>query len=157
MSRIKRQLETAQSVWNKAGDAQKEWNSLLSTFREKGITNAECVREEDAKNATEAILAFMRVVTETAQNLSRKAEERRRKFENTPVLQAVIAYDGKTRTIPVSVPNGRIDDPFITERFYRAIRENWKMPDEAKIVSCEDFDIVVIDQSRRIKTTIFTK
>lgn len=75
-------------------------------------------------------------LTRTEEELSRKVEERRRRFDAVLILQATLRIrDGTTRRVAVSKPTDEIGYPHIGELFYAAL---------------EDYPVLVVDRRRRV-------
>lgn len=143
------QLEAVRKAHANAVQATEAWGEYLTQSRETG--------EDRAKTARDALLAFLRIAVSAERELEELLAERNRAFEAATVLQAVIRWNGLERKIVVAKPNFRIDEPFIPEGFYRAIREKWNVPETDEIVTAEAYDIVVIDHFNRRIATIRSK
>lgn len=73
-----------------------------------------CVRSALA-NAVRELNAYRK-------SLEREEENRRRRFESVPILQALLRFsDGTTRRVAVSKPTGAIDEPYVGEMFHAAL------------------------------------
>jgi len=151
MDILSTELTYAQEAYAKAGDAQKLLNGLIKLWRYSPFCG-ELFSYDQLKKADDGILAFMRTMTETATLLDRRIKERRAKWENAPVLEAVIRCGDLTRKIVIAKPNDRISEPFVTESFLTAIRNKWKT-DEV-ITTDEDYDILVINRKGKTVAVI---
>lgn len=86
------------------------------------------------------------------QSLERKEEERRKRFDSIPVLQAMLRFkDGSTRRVAVSKPTDEIDEPHIGEMFYAALQK------QGVVASLEAYPVLVVDRRKRIVAEIPTE
>lgn len=87
----------------------------------------------------------MTELTRTAEELTRKIEERRKRFDSVPVLQAMLRFkDGSTRRVAVSKPTDAIDEPYIGEMFHAALVK------QGVVATLEDYPVLVIDKRRHV-------
>ncbi len=112
---------------------------------------ADCAAPASAARAESGIVDFIRAMVATEQGLKRKADEQTARFDATAVLEAVITHGDQTRKIVVAKPNATLDEPFVSESFYKAICETW---DTTDIKTAEDYDIAVVSRKGRIITKI---
>ncbi len=137
----KAKLRLAQDAHSFAVKAKECYNALYADRD----TPASAARAENG------IIDFIRAMVATEQDLKRKADEQTERFNATAVLEAVIAHGDQTRRIVVAKPNATLDEPFISESFYKAICETW---DTGAIKTAEDYDIAVVSRKGRIITKI---
>ena len=79
------------------------------------------------------------------QVLQRQEDERRKRFDSVPVLQAMLRFkDGSTRRVAVSKPTDAIDEPHIGEMFYAALER------QGVVASLEPFPVLVVDKRNRV-------
>ena len=89
--------------------------------------------------------SLMTELTRTAEELTRKIEERRKRFDSVPVLQAMLRFkDGSTRRVAVSKPTDAIDEPYIGEMFHAALVK------QGVVATLEDYPVLVIDKRRHV-------
>ena len=88
-------------------------------------------------------------LNERLEAVRRRDEERRRRFDAVPVLQAALRFrDGSTRRVAVSKPTDEIDDPFVGEMFHAALVR------QGVVASLEDYPVLVVDRRRRVVAEI---
>lgn len=93
-----------------------------------------------------------RRIDERLEAVRRKDEERRRRFDAVPVLQAALRFrDGTTRRVVVSKPTDEIDEPFVGEMFHTALVK------QGVVASLEDYPVLVVDRRRRVVAEIPTE
>ena len=91
----------------------------------------------------------MTELTHTAEELTRKIEERRKRFDSVPVLQAMLRFkDGSTRRVAVSKPTDEIEEPYIGEMFHAALQK------QGVVASLEAYPVLVVDRRKRIVAEI---
>jgi len=91
-------------------------------------------------------------LTRTAEELTRRIEERRKRFDSVPVLQAMLRFkDGSTRRVAVSKPTDSIDEPYIGEMFHAALIK------QGVVASLEAYPVLVVDRRKRIVAEIPTE
>jgi hypothetical protein len=80
-----------------------------------------------------------------ADEMQREEDERMRRFNAVPILQATLRFrDGKTRRVVVSMPNDRIEEPYIAESFHSALIKQG-------VVSCDEaWPVLVVDKYKRV-------
>ena len=94
-------------------------------------------------------VALMTELTHTAEELTRKIEERRKRFDSIPVLQAMLRFkDGSTRRVAVSKPTDEIEEPYIGEMFHEALQK------QGVVASLEAYPVLVVDRRKRIVAEI---
>lgn len=90
-----------------------------------------------------------RRLDEQLEAVRRKDEERRRRFDAVPVLQAALRFrDGTTRRVVVSKTTDEIAEPFIGEMFHAALVK------QGVVASLEDYPVLVVDRRRRVVAEI---
>lgn len=88
-------------------------------------------------------------LNERLEAVRRRDEERRRRFDAVPVLQAALRFrDGSTRRVAVSKPTDEIDEPFVGEMFHAALVR------QGVVASLEDYPVLVVDRRRRVVAEI---
>ena len=137
----KTKLKLAQDAHSFAVKAKECYNAIF----EDRDTPASAAKAENG------IVDFIRAMVATEQTLKRKADEQTARFNASAVLEAVITHDDQTRKIVVAKPNATLDEPFISESFYKAICATWNTTD---IKTAEDYEIAVVSRKGRIITKI---
>lgn len=90
-----------------------------------------------------------RRLDEQLEAVRRKDEERRRRFDAVPVLQAALRFrDGSTRRVAVSKPTDEIDEPFVGEMFHAALVK------QGVVGTLEAYPVLVVDRRRRVVAEI---
>lgn len=90
-----------------------------------------------------------RRLDEQLEAVRRKDEERRRRFDAVPVLQAALRFrDGTTRRVVVSKATDEIAEPFVGEMFHAALVK------QGVVASLEDYPVLVVDRRRRVVARI---
>lgn len=90
-----------------------------------------------------------RRLDEQLEAVRRKDEERRRRFDAVPVLQAALRFrDGTTRRVVISKPTDEIDEPFVGEMFHAALVK------QGVVASLEDYPVLVVDRRKRVVAEI---
>lgn len=90
-----------------------------------------------------------RRLDERLEAVRHKAEERRRRFDAVPVLQAALRFrDGTTRRVVVSKPTDEIAEPFVGEMFHAALVK------QGVVASLEDYPVLVVDRRKRVVAEI---
>lgn len=90
-----------------------------------------------------------RRLDEQLEAVRRKDEERRRRFDAVPVLQAALRFrDGTTRRVVVSKTTDEIAEPFVGEMFHAALVK------QGVVASLEDYPVLVVDRRRRVVARI---
>lgn len=88
-------------------------------------------------------------LNERLEAVRRMDDERRRRFDAVPVLQAALRFrDGSTRRVAVSKPTEGIDEPYIGEMFHAALVR------QGVVASLEDYPVLVVDRRRRVVAEI---
>lgn len=108
-----------------------------------------CANLQISIEARNGLEAFIKEIDAQIDGLRRKTEERRKRFEAIPVLQAALRFkDGSTRRVAVSKPTDAIDEPHIGEMFYNALTR------QGVVASLEDYPILVVDRRKRVVARI---
>ena len=90
-----------------------------------------------------------RRIDEQLEAVQRKIEERRKRFDSVPVLQAMLRFkDGSTRRVAVSKPTDEIEEPYIGEMFHAALQK------QGVVASLEAYPVLVVDRRKRIVAEI---
>ncbi len=149
MDLLKTQLEYARKAYESAEEAQRACYEILKVNPHNAENPVPTQSQFDTAN--QGVLAFIRTMAELRHTLERRIAERTARWESVSVLEAVIRCGSKERKIVLAKPNDRIDEPFITESFYTAIRNKWAEEcAHSDITTDEPFDILVVN--RRGKT-----
>ena len=139
---MKQQLELVRDCYDKVASAQKLWNDYRRAAGKSGTAMPELPQ----------FVTLMTELTRTAEMLDRKIEERRKRFDSVPVLQALLRFaDGTTRKVAVSKPTGEIEEPFIGEMFHAALVK------QGVVSSLETYPVLVVDKRKRIVAEIPTE
>lgn len=139
MNGLNARLEIVQECYRKVASALNDWNGYRRTSVERGEETAELPQ----------FAALLTELTRTAEELTRKIEERRKRFDSVPVLQAMFRFkDGSTRRVAVSKPTDAIDEPYIGEMFYAALVK------QGVIASLEAWPVLVVDRRNRVVAKI---
>ena len=139
MSSLKERIELVQECYHKVASANNFYNAYRRTSGECGEATPELPE----------FVALMSALTRTAEELTRREEERMRRFDSVPVLQATLRFaDGTTRKVAVSKPSGEIDEPHVGELFHAALVK------QGVVASLEDYPILVVDRRRRVVAKI---
>lgn len=138
---LKKQLELVRDCYDKVASAQNAWTAYRRAAGEGGTATPELPQ----------FVALLTDLTRTAESLDRKIEERRKRFDSVPVLQALLRFaDGTTRKVAVSKPTDEIEEPYIGELFYTALKM------KGVSVSLETFPVLVVDRRKRVVAEIPT-
>ena len=138
---MKQQLELVRDCYDKVASAQKLWNDYRRVAGESGTATPELPQ----------LKWLLGMFTRTAEMLDRKIEERRKRFDSVPVLQALLRFaDGTTRKVAVSKPTDEIEEPYIGEMFYTALKA------QGVAVSLETYPVLVVDRRKRVVAVIPT-
>ena len=133
-SSIGKQLELVREAYDHAMRAQGLYNDYRRAAGAHGTATPE--------------LPFAPIIvalTHTAEDVSRRIEERRRRFDSVPVLQASLRFaDGTTRRVAVSKPTDEIEEPHIGEMFHAALVK------QGVVETCEPWPVLVVDRRGRI-------
>jgi len=136
------QLELVRECYLKVASAQNFWTAYRRAAGESGTTTPELPQ----------FVTLMAELTRTAEELDRKIEERRKRFDSVPVLQALLRFaDGTTRKVAVSKPTNEIEEPYIGEMFYTALKA------KGVAVSLETYPVLVVDRRKRVVAEIPTE
>ena len=135
---IGKQLELVREAYDHAIRAQGLYNDYRRAAGAHGTATPE--------------LPFAPIIvalTHTAEDVSRRIEERRRRFDSVPVLQASLrCADGTTKRVAVNKPTDEIDEPHIGELFYKSLSER------GVVASLESYPVFVVDRYRRVVAEI---
>ena len=139
MKNLKTQLDLVQESYLKVASANNFYTSYRRAAGEGGTETPELPE----------FVALMTALTRTAEELTRKIEERRKRFDSVPVLQAMLRFkDGSTRRVAVSKPTDAIEEPYIGEMFHVALQK------QGVVASLEDYPVLVIDRRKRVVAEI---
>lgn len=139
MSSLKERIELVQECYHKVASA----NNFYTAYRR---TSGEC---GEATPERPEFVALMSALTRTAEELTRREEERMRRFDSVPVLQATLRFaDGTTRKVAVSKPSGEIDEPHVGELFHAALVK------QGVVETCEPWPVLVVDKRGRVVAEI---
>lgn len=131
---LNEQLETIREAYDHAMRAQ----GLYNAYRKAAGANGTATPEMP-------FTPLLVALTHTAEELTRKIEERRARFDAVPVLQATLRFrDGTTRRVAVSRPTDEIDEPHIGEMFHAALVR------QGVAASCEAWPVLVVDRRGRV-------
>ena len=135
MTGLNEQLELVLECYRKVASAKNFWTAYRHAAGEGGVATPELPQ----------FAPLMAEIKRTADELTLKIEERRRRFDAVPVLQALLRFkDGTTRKVAVSKPSGEIEEPYIGEMFHDALVK------QGVVSSLENYPILVVDKRRRI-------
>lgn len=135
MTGLNEQLELVLECYRKVASAKNFWTAYSHAAGEGGVATPELPQ----------FAPLMAEIKRTADELTLKIEERRRRFDAVPVLQALLRFkDGTTRKVAVSKPSGEIEEPYIGEMFHDALVK------QGVVASLENYPILVVDKRRRI-------
>ena len=135
MTGLNEQLELVLECYRKVASAKNFWTAYRHAAGEGGVATPELPQ----------FAPLMAEIKRTADELTLKIEERRRRFDAVPVLQALLRFkDGTTRKVAVSKPSGEIEEPYIGEMFHYALVK------QGVVASLENYPILVVDKRRRI-------
>ncbi len=135
---IRKQLELVREAYDHAMRAQGLYNDYRRAAGAHGTATPELP-------FTPIIIAL----THTAEDVSRRIEERRRRFDSVPVLQASLRFkDGTTKRVAVNKPTDETDEPHIGELFYKSLSER------GVVASLESYPVLVVDRYRRVVAEI---
>jgi len=135
MTGLNEQLELVLECYRKVASAKNFWTAYRHAAGEGGVATPELPQ----------FAPLMAEIKRTADELTLKIEERRRRFDAVPVLQALLRFkDGTTRKVAVSKPSGEIEEPYIGEMFHDALVK------QGVVASLENYPILVVDKRRRI-------
>ena len=99
----------------------------------------------DGGETSRHVSEYIASLTMTLAEAKRQYAERLRRFDAIPVLQATFCFsDGSTRRIAVSKPTDEIEEPYIGETFYDALKK------QGVVASLESYPVFVVDRRRRI-------
>ncbi len=135
MESIRIQLDHVQESYLKVASAMNFYTAYRRAAGEGGTETPELPQ----------FASLMTELTRTAEELTRKIEERRKRFDSVPVLQAMLRFkDGSTRRVAVSKPTDAIDEPYIGEMFHAALVK------QGVVATLEDYPVLVIDKRRHV-------
>lgn len=135
MESIRIQLDHVQESYLKVASAMNFYTAYRRAAGERGTETPELPQ----------FASLMTELTRTAEELTRKIEERRKRFDSVPVLQAMLRFkDGSTRRVAVSKPTDAIDEPYIGEMFHAALVK------QGVVATLEDYPVLVIDKRRHV-------
>ena len=107
---------------------------------------------EESPGAMQCYAVIENALQKSIDALQRKEEERRRRFDAVPVLQAMLRFkDGSTRRVAVSKPTDAISEPHIGEMFHAALVR------QGVVASLETYPVLVVDKRGRIVDEIPTE
>jgi len=136
---VNTQLELVQECHHRVLSAQNFWNAYRRAAGEHGIETPPLPQ----------FVALLTELTHTAEELTRRIDERKRRFDAVPILQAMLRFkDGSTRRIAVMKPTDAIDEPYIGEMFYDALMK------QGVVASLEDYPVFVVDKRKRVVNKI---
>ena len=135
MESLRTQLDLVQESYLKVASAHNFYTAYRRAAGHGGTETPELPQ----------FVALMTELTHTAEELTRKIEERRKRFDSVPVLQAMLRFkDGSTRRVAVSKPTSAIDEPHVGEMFYAALER------QGVVASLEPFPVLVVDKRNRV-------
>lgn len=135
MESIRIQLDHVQESYLKVASAMNFYTAYRRAAGERGTETPELPQ----------FASLMTELTRTAEELTRKIEERRKRFDSVPVLQAKLRFkDGSTRRVAVSKPTDAMDEPYIGEMFHAALVK------QGVVATLEDYPVLVIDKRRHV-------
>ena len=135
MESIRTQLDLVQESYLKVASAMNFYTAYRRAAGDGGTETPELPQFVSLKTE----------LTRTAEELTRKIEERRKRFDSVPVLQAMLRFkDGSTRRVAVSKPTDAIDEPYIGEMFHAALVK------QGVVATLEDYPVLVIDKRKKI-------
>ena len=135
MESIRTQLDLVQESYLKVASAMNFYTAYRRAAGEGGTETPELPQ----------FASLMTELTRTAEELTRKIEERRKRFDSVPVLQAMLRFkDGSTRRVAVNKPTDAIDEPYIGEMFHAALVK------QGVVATLEDYPVLVIDKRKKI-------
>jgi hypothetical protein len=135
MKSIHTQLDLVQQSYRDVASARDLYTAYRRAAGEGGTETPELPQ----------FASLMTELTRTAEELTRKIEERRKRFDSVPVLQAMLRFkDGSTRRVAVSKPTDSIDEPYIGEMFHAALVK------QDVVASCEPWPVLVVDRRGRV-------
>lgn len=139
MGSLRTQLDLVQESYLKVASAHNFYTSYRRAAGHGGTETPELSQ----------FASLMTELTRTSEELTRKIEERRKRFDSVPVLQAMLRFrDGTTRRVVVSKPTDEIDEPFVGEMFHAALVK------QGVVASLEDYPVLVVDRRRRVVAEI---
>ena len=139
MKNLKTQLDLVQESYLKVASANNFYTAYRRAAGEGGTETPELPQ----------FVALMTALTRTAEELTRKVEERRKRFDSVPVLQAMLRFkDGSTRRVAVSKPTDATEEPYIGEMFHVALQK------QGVVATLEDYPVLVIDRRKRVVAEI---
>lgn len=142
MNSLNEQIELVHECYLKVASAQNFYKAYRRAAGEGGTATQD--RPE--------FVSLLTALTRTAEELTRKAEERRKRFDAVPILQAMLRFaDGTTRRVAVSKPTDAIDEPHIGEMFHMALKK------QGVVASLETYPVLVVDKRKRIVDRIPTE
>lgn len=135
MESLRTQLDFVQESYRKVASAHNFYTAYRRAAGHGGMETPELPQ----------FVALMTELTHMAEELTRKIEERRKRFDSVPVLQAMLRFkDGSTRRVAVSKPTDAIDEPYIGEMFHAALVK------QGVVATLEDYPVLVIDKRRHV-------
>ena len=141
MNSLNEQIELVHECYLKVASAQNFYKAYRRAAGEDGTATQD--RPE--------FVSLLTALTRTVEELTRKAEERRKRFDAVPILQAALRFrDGTTRRVAVSKPTDAIEEPHIGEMFYAALVK------QGVVSSLESYPVLVVDRRGRIVSEIKT-
>ena len=139
MESLRTQLDLVQESYLKVASAHNFYTTYRRAAGHGGTETPELPQ----------FVALMTELTHTAEELTRKIEERRKRFDSVPVLQAMLRFkDGSTRRVAVSKPTDEIEEPYIGEMFHAALQK------QGVVASLEAYPVLVVDRRKRIVAEI---
>ena len=139
MESLRTQLDLVQESYLKVASAMNFYTAYRRAAGEGGTETPELPQ----------FVSLMTELTRTTEELTRKIEERRKRFDSIPVLQAMLRFkDGSTRRVAVSKPTDEIEEPYIGEMFHAALQK------QGVVASLEAYPVLVVDRRKRIVAEI---
>lgn len=139
MTGLNEQLELVLECYRKVASAKNFWTAYRHAAGKGGVATPELPQ----------FAPLMAEIKRTADELTLKIEERRRRFDAVPVLQALLRFkDGATRRVAVSKPTDEIDEPHIGEMFHAALVK------QGIVETCEPWPVLVVDRRGRVVAEI---
>ena len=139
MESLRTQLELVQESYLKIASAHNFYTAYRRAAGNGGTESPELPQ----------FVALMTELTHMVEELTRKIDERRKRFDSVPVLQAMLRFkDGTTRRVAVSKPTDEIAEPFVGEMFHAALVK------QGVVASLEDYPVLVVDRRRRVVAEI---
>lgn len=126
-----------------------------SAIRHFDIYQSEHAIRHDEKYERERLVQVAQWARDEIARLEETAKANARRFDSVPILQAQIECCGKTRKVVVEKPTEKIPLPHITDGLYESAKR--LLSDDGatgEILSCEDYEIEVVNRFGRTVATI---